>query len=232
MAETENSKRKTGKKSGSAKKTAPVKKGASASKSKTGKKTASGKSKAGSSARRTRKKARGAGWEVFLFAGILAAVVLAAGYYHLYFKPSQRPAKPVSVPERPEPVPPEIAEREDSRPMVAIVIDDLGHEKGVAEKLAALEGPFTFAILPGSTFQREIAEIVHSRGGEVMLHQPMEPRSYPDKDPGPGALLSEMSPDERISILKEHLDALPHVRGVNNHMGSKMSEESAHMNQI
>ncbi|MFW6081362.1 MAG: divergent polysaccharide deacetylase family protein [Desulfosalsimonas sp.] len=162
-----------------------------------------------------------------MFAGILAAVVALAGYYHLYFRPAQKPVETVSVPEKPEP--PKIPEK---RPGVAIIIDDLGREKDIADKFLALDGRFTYAVLPGSTFQREIAESAYRKGGEVMLHQPMEPKNYPEKDPGEGALLASMTADERISIFKQNLEALPHVRGVNNHMGSKMSEESAHMNQI
>ncbi|MCF8025358.1 MAG: divergent polysaccharide deacetylase family protein, partial [Desulfobacteraceae bacterium] len=166
-------------------------------------------------------------WEFLVFAGILAAVVLLAGYYHLYFKPPKKPPEPVSVPEKPRP--PELPEK---RPLVAIIIDDLGHEKEIAEKFLGLGVPFTYAVLPASPFQKEIAEQAYQNGGQVILHLPMEPKEYPDKDPGPGALLSEMSADERIRILKKNLDAIPYISGINNHMGSKMSENSAHMNQI
>ncbi len=162
-----------------------------------------------------------------MFAGILAAVVMLAGYYHLYFKPPHKQPEPVSVPEKPGP--PELP---DKRPRVAIIIDDLGYEKEAAEEFLSMDGPLTYAVLPESPFQKEIAERAHKNGDEVMLHLPMEPKGYPEKDPGTGALLSEMSADERIGLLKRHLDALPHVKGVNNHMGSKMSENSAHMNQI
>lgn len=165
-----------------------------------------------------------------MFVGVLAAVILLAGYYHLYFKPSQKPVESVAVPEKQKP--PEPPGVPDKRPTVAIIIDDMGYEKEAAEKFFAMKGPFTYAILPGSPFQDEIAEIANQNGGEVMLHLPMEPEGYPRKDPGPGSLLSEMTPDERIRLLKKHLDELPHVKGVNNHMGSKMSKNSAHMNQI
>lgn len=137
----------------------------------------------------------------------------------------------VAEPEAVLKIPP-AADRADRRPMVAIIIDDLGYEMDVAEKFLSLEGPLTYAILPLSPFHREIAERAHSRGAQVMLHLPMEPREYPKSDPGPGALLSEMSADERIGLLKAHIDSIPHISGVNNHMGSKMSEDSAQMNQL
>ncbi|MFW6283866.1 MAG: divergent polysaccharide deacetylase family protein [Desulfosalsimonas sp.] len=120
----------------------------------------------------------------------------------------------------------------DRRPMVAIIIDDMGYEMDVAENFLSLDCPLTYSILPGSPFQREIAETAHKRGCQVMLHLPMEPREYPEADPGPGALLTGMSTDERIGLLKSHLEAVPHISGVNNHMGSKMSSDSAQMNQV
>jgi hypothetical protein len=140
-------------------------------------------------------------------------------------KVSEPEPSPVHKPQPAENLP-------DHRPMVAIIIDDLGYEMDVAEKFLSIDGPLTYAILPQSPFYRQIAESAHNRGCQVMLHLPMEPREYPEVDPGPGALLTDMSADERIGLLKSHLDSVPYISGVNNHMGSKMSEDSAQMNQL
>lgn len=137
-----------------------------------------------------------------------------------------------AAPEPPAPPPPVLPEAPAKLPRVSIIIDDLGYEMDVAEKFLSLDGPLTYSILPWSPFQREIADAAHRKGCAVMLHLPMEPRQYPRVDPGPGALLSDMSPDERIRVLKADLDAIPHVKGVNNHMGSRMTADSAHMNQV
>jgi polysaccharide deacetylase 2 family uncharacterized protein YibQ len=51
-------------------------------------------------------------------------------------------------------------------------------------------------------------------------------------DPGPGALLTSMMPDQLIHQLNKNLNALPDVKGVNNHMGSKLTAESSQMYQI
>jgi polysaccharide deacetylase 2 family uncharacterized protein YibQ len=51
-------------------------------------------------------------------------------------------------------------------------------------------------------------------------------------DPGPGAILASMTPDERISRLNANIDAVPGVVGVNNHMGSKLTTLSDEMNQM
>ena len=65
-----------------------------------------------------------------------------------------------------------------------------------------------------------------------MLHLPMEPVEYPDVNPGPGTLLTSMTPDELTHQLEKDLDAVPFITGVNNHMGSKMTAESSQMYQI
>ena len=247
------------KKTSSQKKTSPQKKRTASSKKSgsagSGTRKA-GASKSGKKAASRQKRGRlGLKWEIVLFLGILAAVALSAGYYHLHLKTAEGPRKQAAVEEtapepdktaykpdyeifpeepepepRPEPVPP--PKVPGKKPIVSIIIDDLGYERGIAEKFLSLECPLTYALLPHSPHLREIAEQAHQRGCQVMLHQPMEPRQYPRVDPGPGALLSKMSTNERLRVLKQNLDAVPHLHGVNNHMGSKMTADSAHMNQV
>jgi len=117
-------------------------------------------------------------------------------------------------------------------PRVAIIIDDLGYDEHLASKFLDLEGLLSFSILPYSPFQREIATAVHRRGRDVLLHLPMEPLEYPDVNPGEGALMCGMAPDELLDQLRQDLDAVPFVVGVNNHMGSRLTQDSAKMRQV
>ena len=121
---------------------------------------------------------------------------------------------------------------DEKLPLVALIVDDLGYDKKIAKKFLALNVNLTFSILPHSPFQNEIARLASSKGIEIMLHLPMEPVEYPDVNPGPGTLLSSMSPDELIGQLEDDLNALPGITGVNNHMGSKLTAESTQMYQI
>ena len=140
-------------------------------------------------------------------------------------KPLAKIDIPKSIP-KPRPVPP------GKLPRVALIIDDLGYDKKIAEKFFGLNIHLTASILPHSPFQTKIARLASAKGLEVMLHLPMEPVEYPDVNPGPGTLLTSMSPDELIGQLEENLNTLPGVKGVNNHMGSKLTAESTQMYQI
>jgi hypothetical protein len=121
---------------------------------------------------------------------------------------------------------------EKQLPLVAIIIDDLGYDKKIARKLSNLNAMLTFSILPHSPFQKSIAHLSRDKGLGIMLHLPMEPVEYPDVNPGPGTLLTSMTPDQLTRQLEKDLDAVPFIRGVNNHMGSKMTAESSKMYQI
>lgn len=138
-------------------------------------------------------------------------------------------------PPKPAPLPPPSSSEpraDDHRPMVVIIIDDFGYDLEMAEKFLALDPALTCAILPHSVHDRKIAALARQQGHEIMLHQPMEPGEYPLVDPGPGALLSAMSPDERIAQLNANIERLPGICGINNHMGSKTTTMSDEMNQI
>lgn len=107
---------------------------------------------------------------------------------------------------------------------VAIVIDDFGQDLEIAKKFLTIPLPITFSVLPFQTHSTEIAGLASSRGHEVILHLPMEPQEYPRINPGSGALLVSMSPDQIRQAVRTALDACPNVSGVNNHMGSRFTE--------
>jgi polysaccharide deacetylase 2 family uncharacterized protein YibQ len=94
-------------------------------------------------------------------------------------------------------------------PKVAIIIDDIGYDKKIAEKFLNLDAVLTFSLLPHSLFQDKIARKAHEKGFEIMLHLPLEPLEYPSVNPGPGTLFTSMSPDELIIQLNKNLDAEP-----------------------
>ncbi len=120
----------------------------------------------------------------------------------------------------------------DKTPKIAIIIDDIGYDKRLAMALFDLDKDITFSVLPFSPFGKILAGRLSAKGAELMLHLPMEPTQYPRVNPGPGALLSSMTPDDLLTQLRRDLDAVPGVVGVNNHMGSRLTSLSPKMNQI
>jgi polysaccharide deacetylase 2 family uncharacterized protein YibQ len=112
---------------------------------------------------------------------------------------------------------------------IAIIIDDLGYDKCLAEGFMGLDLPLTLSILPLAPFTRSIAQRARKRGREIMLHLPMEPRSYPRINPGDGVLLVSMERDVILKVLDRDLSEIPFVAGVNNHMGSRFTENKEKM---
>ncbi|MDR2076864.1 MAG: divergent polysaccharide deacetylase family protein [Desulfovibrio sp.] len=108
---------------------------------------------------------------------------------------------------------------------MVIVIDDLGENMSAITALLALDYPVTFAFWPHGSHVREGAEAVHKAGGEILVHYPMEPLGYPRVFPGPRALLSSMPPERIASLVEAGISAVPHAAGLNNHMGSRFTQD-------
>ena len=119
---------------------------------------------------------------------------------------------------------------EDRPANIAIIIDDIGFSRSRACRFLALGIPLTFSILPRITYTGELADRLHAAGHEIMLHQPMEPvdGSY---NPGPGALYTAFRHPEIVTAIDRNISEIPHVIGVNNHMGSKFTADPEKMRQ-
>ena len=112
----------------------------------------------------------------------------------------------------------------DFSPKVAFIIDDLGYETEVAKKIMELEFPIALSILPFLQYSEFIAEEGKKNNKEIMLHLPMEPSNC-SVNPGPGAIKSYMSEEEIRLAVRECILDFPYAIGVNNHMGSKITED-------
>ena len=140
--------------------------------------------------------------------------------------PSRAPAAP--KPRDPRPAPPAPV----SAPRVAVIVDDLGARRDVFDPLRDIRRPLTVAILPGLPLSQWTAREAAQAGMEVILDLPMEPYRFPEVDPGPGALLMAMGPQELQAQVGAHLASVPGAVGVTNHMGSRMTEDRARMRTV
>ncbi|MEQ8857021.1 MAG: divergent polysaccharide deacetylase family protein [Pseudomonadales bacterium] len=125
----------------------------------------------------------------------------------------------------------------DSAPAhLAIVVDDLGYSLERAARAMALPGPVTLGLLPFAPESGEIAQRARQSGHEVILHQPME--SLPEQRTAahggfiPGTLTVGMSPERFDAQMDAALAALPGVVGLNNHTGSRLTQDHAAMRRV
>jgi len=117
-------------------------------------------------------------------------------------------------------------------PRLAIIIDDGGYNLDHLKEILKLGKPMTFAILPNTPYTRQTALLVHQKGGEVMLHLPMEAREENHLPLERDMVRTDMAPAGIQKILRDGLKQIPHVRGVNPHMGSKATEDPGVMEAV
>jgi polysaccharide deacetylase 2 family uncharacterized protein YibQ len=142
--------------------------------------------------------------------------------------PKDLPVPPAASPAKP-PSPPKAA---PGLPRLALVIDDLGYAPPeLVTRLCAQSVPFSVAVLPYQEHTQVSAEIAHGQGKEVMLHLPMEPLGYPGpgKDPGPQAVLFDLPERQIRERVRKALADIPYRKGVNNHMGSRITPDRTRM---
>ncbi|WP_238582312.1 divergent polysaccharide deacetylase family protein [Cellvibrio sp. OA-2007] len=113
---------------------------------------------------------------------------------------------------------------------LAIIIDDIGYNLTLGKRTADLSGDFTLAVLPFTPHGIELAERAHRSGKEIMLHAPMSNQhNYPL---GRGGLTSGMQRGEFLAVLRQNLANIPHIKGLNNHMGSQLTEQAEPMSWL
>lgn len=110
---------------------------------------------------------------------------------------------------------------------LAIIIDDIGYNKAQSERAARLNGKFTLAVLPFTPHGFSSAQLAHKSGKELMLHLPMS--ALKNQYLGKGGLVSGMEKATFLNIIRQDLASIPHIKGVNNHMGSRLTQEAEPM---
>jgi uncharacterized protein len=115
----------------------------------------------------------------------------------------------------------------DGRPLIAMVIDDLGLRRANTAALIEMPGPLTLAFLPYASALEQQTEAARAAGHELLVHVPMEAAGH--EWPGPNALLGTLTPPELLSRLRAQLRSFRGFVGVNNHMGSLLTADRAGM---
>lgn len=113
-----------------------------------------------------------------------------------------------------------------AEPKLALIIDDLGYNHH-DQVVLSLPRAVTLSILPHTPFGAALAARARQ---PVMLHLPMQPEGHPALEKG--TLTEQQSPAQMQHILDSALADIPEARGVNNHMGSRLTQDRQRMNWL
>lgn len=109
----------------------------------------------------------------------------------------------------------------DTRPRIAVVIVDLGLSSAATQAaIQNLPAGVTLSFSPYADNLDNWINLARAAGHEVLLGLPMEPTSFPTRDPGPETLLTSLSPRENLDRLNWVLSRASGYVGVTNYMGS------------
>lgn len=124
-----------------------------------------------------------------------------------------------------------VARRRETRPKLALVIDDLGYSRNnVVKEILSIDLPLTIAVLPllpHSTFALEFAQ---KKGKCTILHLPMEPDEQQGSDLA--MVASDMNELAIERLVERYIQSLPGIEGVNNHQGSRATADRRVMETV
>ena len=118
-----------------------------------------------------------------------------------------------------------------NRPLIAVVIDDVGLNRPNSARAVDLPGPVTLAYLTYAEDLRAQTEAARRAGHELLVHMAMEPTdAY--IDPGPDVLMTGEPPGQLMEQLRRNLASFDGYVGVNNHMGSRFTASAPDMRLV
>ena len=118
----------------------------------------------------------------------------------------------------------------NGKPKVSLIIGGLGlNAKATREAISGLPAEVTLSFVPYSEGLQGWIDMARAAGHEVLLETPMEPKDYPDNDPGPYTLLADERADETTRRLEWLLSRASGYFGLTNYLGSKFVQSPAAM---
>jgi len=119
------------------------------------------------------------------------------------------------------------------QPQIALIFDDLGESLNDLKEIYSLGIPVTISIIPNLKFSKNIAHIASRCGLSVFIHLPLQPEGNSFSKSGKYRFInSDLSQRETIFLLRCYLNFTRAAIGVNNHMGSKATQDSKLMKII
>ncbi len=148
--------------------------------------------------------------------------------------PAAPPKEKMGPPEvhtvtRPPPAP--IVPREGEPAKIVIIIDDMGMDRKRTRQVMELPGPLTLAFLPYAPQLSTTTGAAQEHGHQLMIHVPMQPVDS-RLDMGPLALRESMGREDFDLALEHIFNSFSGYVGINNHMGSKLTQNRQAMDWV
>ena len=108
---------------------------------------------------------------------------------------------------------------------IALILDDAGYDLPELQRMLKLGVPVAIAVIPDAPYARKAAIMAHQAGHVVMLHLPMQPVSEKYSHRMTDAFLTDRMNEMQLRrTFISDLAMVPYVEGVNNHMGSALTQ--------
>lgn len=117
-------------------------------------------------------------------------------------------------------------------PYVAIVIDDFGFSRAIADGYEKVSLPLTWAVIPFQAHSSYAAERAEAAGISYMIHMPMAAESDGKWDQKAGVIDTGMTADAVSDLIQNALKSLPGALGMNNHRGSRATGDAELMDAV
>jgi len=132
---------------------------------------------------------------------------------------------PEAVPETAEPPMPAAG--------ISLILDDVGYDLPALRRILRLDVPVAIAVIPDAPYARQAAIIAHRAEQMVMLHLPMQPESEKySLNMSDAFLQADMNEPQLRSTFLKDLALVPYVEGINNHMGSALTQMEQPMHWV
>gem|GEM_PF-3061549 len=114
---------------------------------------------------------------------------------------------------------------------LSLILDDVGYNIPLLKRILALSVPVAVSVLPDSPYAEQAARLAHRAGQVVMLHLPMQPID-PSLSMSNAFLIEGMTKAALHDTFFHDIAQVPFAEGVNNHMGSKLTQLEQPMRQV
>jgi polysaccharide deacetylase 2 family uncharacterized protein YibQ len=125
-----------------------------------------------------------------------------------------------------------VAIKKDSKKYkIAIVIDDMGINRKKTKDIANIKSQITSSYLSYARNIPNQVKTAQKSGHQIIIHVPMQPKGN-NVNAGPNVIKEGMKREEISNILNKSIDKFPMAHGINNHMGSRLTEVDYAIDEI